>query len=816
MTATITNKLGSVVSAAATLRVLPDTTPPRLLGGVFLGPTSVRISFSEPVSAAAAVIAGNYSVDGGVTVTGAAPGPTPDTVVLTTTPVTFGAMYTVRADGVQDRARVPNTLPAGSSITFLALELVSQDIGATGGSIRRIDKGGYDVSGGGTDIGGTADQLQFAWEQRDGNFDLQVRVAAATMTDPFLHAGLMVRGSLATNAAFAGIFGASPQVGCFFESRATTGAAATTATWSGGFPVNYPQTWLRLRRVGNVLTGFAGLDGKSWTQLGTATVTLPTQVQVGFALCSGDAKAVASAQFRDYGATTSTTVVPFVRDREPMGPTSRRTGLVFSEVMYHPKAADAAGELEFIEIHNADSIFEDMSGWQLKGGVQYTFPQGFRLPAGDVVVVASHPERLKSAHGITNVVGPFTGSLGNSGDTVRLTDASGAIKLDLTYGNRAPWPVAADGTGHSLALRNPSYGESDARAWGQSETVGGSPGRLETLSTHPHRGVVINEILAHTDLPQLDYVELHNRTPSPVDLSGCFLTDDLATNRFRLPPGTILPARGFLAFDETQLGFRLAAAGETVLLINPDATRVIDVVRFGAQENGVASGRSPDGADTFRRLDHPTPGAANAPWRLDDIVINELMYAPISGDSSDEYIELFNRGTATVDLAGWRFVDGISLKFPTGTIVPAGGYLVVAKDSARLLGNYPQLNAANLRGDYQGSLKDSGDHVALAKPDDIVSTNAFGELSTNLIHIVVLEVAYGTGLRWGPYASGGGSSLELIDPRADPLRAASWAASGESKKSHWTTVSGLVWCLLAAHEPHSMADPLFISEISKT
>ncbi len=787
--ATVTNKLGSVVSAAATLRVLPDTTPPRLLGGVFLGPTSVRISFSEPVSAATAVIAGNYSVDGGVTVTGAAPGPTPDTVVLTTTPVTFGATYTVRAAGVQDRARVPNTIQAGSSITFLALELVSQDIGATGGSIQRIAQGGYDVSGGGSDIGGTADQLQFAWEQRDGNFDLQVRVAAATMTDPFLHAGLMVRGSLATNAAFAGIFGASPQVGCFFESRATTGAAATTATLSGGFPVNYPQTWLRLRRVGNVLTGFAGLDGKSWTQLGTATVTLPTQVQVGFALCSGDAKAVASAQFRDHGATTSTTVVPFVRDREPMGPTSRRTGLVFSEVMYHPKAAAAAGELEFIEIHNADSIFEDMGGWQLKGGVQFTFPQGFRLPAGDIVVVASDPERLKSVHGITNVVGPFTGSLGNSGDTVRLTDASGAIKLDLTYGTRAPWPVAADGTGHSLALRNPSYGESDARAWGQSEVVGGSPGRLETLSAHPHRGVVINEILAHTDLPQLDYVELHNRTPSPVDLSGCFLTDDPATNRFRLPPGTILPARGFLAFDETQLGFRLDAAGETVLLINPDATRVIDVIRFGAQENGVASGRSPDGTDTFRRLDRPTPGAANAPWRLEDIVINELMYAPISGDTADEYVELFNRGTATVDLSGWRFVDGIDLKFPTGTIVPAGGYLVVAKDPARLLGNHPQLNAANLRGDYQGSLKDSGDHVALAKPDDIVVTNAFGELSTNLIHIVVSEVAYGTGLRWGPYASGGGSSLELIDPRADPLRAASWAASDESKKSRWTTVS---------------------------
>ena len=48
---------------------------------------------------------------------------------------------------------------------------------------------------------------------------------------------------------------AAPNIyGAYFESRLTNGA---TAAISGSFPVNYPHTWLRMRRVGNVLTGFA-------------------------------------------------------------------------------------------------------------------------------------------------------------------------------------------------------------------------------------------------------------------------------------------------------------------------------------------------------------------------------------------------------------------------------------------------------------------------------------------------------------------------------------------------------------------------------
>src|SRR5262249_42093401 len=148
--------------------------------------------------------------------------------------------------------------------------------------------------------------------------------------------------------------------------------------------------------------------------------------------------------------------------------------------------------------------------------------------------------------------------------------------------------------------------------WGVSEQRGGSPGDVDAIAPNPWAGVVINEFLAHTDDPVLDFIELYNHSSFSVDLSGCFLSDDASTNKFRIPNGTILPGSGFVSFDQRQLGFALNAAGETIYLISADQTRVLDAIQFGGQENGVSSGRSPDGAPEIRRLAVTTPGAANA------------------------------------------------------------------------------------------------------------------------------------------------------------------------------------------------------------
>ena len=41
---------------------------------------------------------------------------------------------------------------------------------------------------------------------------------------------------------------------------------------------------------------------------------------------------------------------------------------------------------------------------------------------------------------------------------VRLRSKAGAVLLEVNYEGTAPWPLAADGTGHSMVLARPSYG----------------------------------------------------------------------------------------------------------------------------------------------------------------------------------------------------------------------------------------------------------------------------------------------------------------------------------------------------------------------
>ncbi len=152
----------------------------------------------------------------------------------------------------------------------------------------------------------------------------------------------------------------------------------------------------------------------------------------------------------------------FLRE-EVLSPGSVR----FNELFYH--SADAP-ELEWIELHNPMSVDVDLSGWQLSGGVDYTFPTGTVIAAGGFVVVAADPGRVDGA------LGPFAGSLDDDGERVDL-HSLGDRRIDsIGYGDDDPWPVGADGTGASLSKLVPASASDRAENWAASLAPGGTPG----------------------------------------------------------------------------------------------------------------------------------------------------------------------------------------------------------------------------------------------------------------------------------------------------------------------------------------------------
>jgi hypothetical protein len=311
----------------------------------------------------------------------------------------------------------------------------------------------------------------------------------------------------------------------------------------------------------------------------------------------------------------------------------------------------------------------------------------------------------------------------------------------------------------------------------------------------PRSRLVINEVLANSDAASgADQIELYNPGPTTVDLSGVYLSDDETDLlKYKISDAVVLQPGDFWTVSEGEFGFGLSSSGETIYVTAanddtvPVPVRVLDAVNYGTMEPEVTFGRFPDGSDSFAFLSSATFGGPNARPAINDIVINEIMYHHATRDERYEYIELYNRGTETVSLAGWTFTDGISYTFEPGTEMPPDSYLVVAMDPNFIADVYDNLNTGlNLVGPYTGGLDDHSERIRLSYPYIDVDPLS-GDVEE--LTITADEVTYYDGGRWPSWADGQGASLELRDPDSDNDAPDAWADSNESGKTVWEQFS---------------------------
>ena len=117
--------------------------------------------------------------------------------------------------------------------------------------------------------------------------------------------------------------------------------------------------------------------------------------------------------------------------------------LVINEVMYHPSSERV--EEEFVEILNRGDTSFDLAGWRISGGIDFEFPE-IEIAAGEYLVVAADVETFQSLHGNQiNVVGPWSGRLSNSSDTINLRNAADQRIDHVVYADEGDWAVRARG-----------------------------------------------------------------------------------------------------------------------------------------------------------------------------------------------------------------------------------------------------------------------------------------------------------------------------------------------------------------------------------
>ncbi len=153
--------------------------------------------------------------------------------------------------------------------------------------------------------------------------------------------------------------------------------------------------------------------------------------------------------------------------------------VTFNEIQYNPPGSQDG---EWIELHNQMAVNVDISGWALADGVSYKIPNGTVIPGGGFKIIAKSTANPALA-GIPGLLGPFTGNLSNSGETIDLLNSSGRVMDRLTYSDSGDWPVAADGTGATLAKRKPGLAAANPANWRASLTSGGTPAALNFPTT---------------------------------------------------------------------------------------------------------------------------------------------------------------------------------------------------------------------------------------------------------------------------------------------------------------------------------------------
>ena len=442
-----------------------------------------------------------------------------------------------------------------------------------------------------------------------------------------------------------------------------------------------------------------------------------------------------------------------------------------TELMYHPVDPPTGSpytdtDFQYIELTNFGTAAVALQNMRFIAGIDFTFPD-ITLAAGQRVLVVKNPAAFASRYDTSGmlIAGQFVAptDLSKNSERLQLVTALGATIHDFSYSDG--WFPLTDGTGFSLVARDPAQDLAlwDSKSgWRMSWAPNGNPG-LGDPGQNPG-SIVFNELLAHTDGPDGDWVELRNTTGAAISIGGWYLSDDAANLlKFRIADGTTIGVGECYALTQAQhFGTQIAFSelGGSVYLTSAPSAGVAGGYRedesFGASPAETSFGRyiKSTGGKDFVFMSAITRGQTNAYPLVGPVVINEVMYQPLSGS---EWIELYNLSDQTAYLYDparpantWKFTNAFEYVLPQGLTIPGGGYLVIALPAA--------------------SLVNTGATIELMRPGDPEPGTGFAP------YYRVDRLTYDNEAPWPTSPDGGGPSLEREQSALYGNDVINWAA----------------------------------------
>ncbi|MFO7868250.1 MAG: lamin tail domain-containing protein [Bacteroidales bacterium] len=353
------------------------------------------------------------------------------------------------------------------------------------------------------------------------------------------------------------------------------------------------------------------------------------------------------------------------------------TQIIITEIHYNPfpsRVHDSiAGSdfFEFIELKNIGDSRIDLSHAIFTKGISFLFEKHTYIEPEEYVIICNNKAVFSYKYTDIPVAGEFIkGKLSNSGEHIVLQQDEDTL-INFSYTDTYPWPIMPDGMGFSLTLRHDSLNIHNPKNWRASHKLGGTPGRGEETTDIPH--ITINKVIANTNCPNVDTIELYNPTTQRVNIGGWYLTDnDSYPTKWKIPDPTYIEAQSTLTFSagvcygsslhstDSQFGsaFTLEASGDEIYIFsahNRKQTGYAHGFRFGETKPNEQSGRivTSDSQEFLVPVIATKSGNTEFTPLNPSLAITEIKYNSFRNEP--EYIQITNTTSDTIFLDNWIF-----------------------------------------------------------------------------------------------------------------------------------------------------------------
>lgn len=324
--------------------------------------------------------------------------------------------------------------------------------------------------------------------------------------------------------------------------------------------------------------------------------------------------------------------------------------VIFNEVFADPIGDDATAE--FFELLNDGTVDASMSGWKIADAKDRTY----------AIVDGTVP-----AGGYRTFRTPLTGiPLVNDGGTLILLRPDGSEAGRVTYGatarsgwswSRQPdgywaWTEPTDGAANAAPRSAEVIGPADRSTSPSAATAATAVSPAVCRGTAPIDSVRVSELLPRPPKGEDEWIELHNTSDEPADLSGWRLDDaEGGSAPHELPCGTVLPPDGYAVFLKTVTRLALNDDLDEVRLLTPEMA-VVDLVAYRGARLNESFALTGDGwlwtVTSTPGRNNIVPGPAEAAAPIVSPATADIIAVPTAGQTGQATTDGAVTGTVTL------------------------------------------------------------------------------------------------------------------------------------------------------------------------